>query len=387
MADSKVKIIYIHHDGGLGGAPISLSFLLPCIPRRLYDIRLLLISRGPVEKIFEKLNLTTDFEERIHPFHGSTVSGMSIKLFVRNFLYLAQSFFFSLKYLKKHQPDVIHLNSSCLFIIAFAAKMISKKIKVICHIREPLRKRSISGYIIKIMSYLFVDHFIAIDRYSASSMMTKGNCTVVYNSVDFAKFHVSKTNKSNILEGLDIDNNRVIFLYLARVDKSNGVLELLKAISAFQKLHSADNASFIIAGFRSNDNKRYIQKVNAVIEEMKHVHKLDFVENVVDLIASAHVMLVPFTEPHFARCIIEASAMGVPSIGRNIQGVNELIKDGITGYLYDSDNDFIKHCSLIVTDFELRRYLSENALAFARAEFDHEKNAEKVLAIYRSLQV
>jgi|GEM_PF-901033 len=383
MASAKKKLIYVHHDGGLGGAPISLSFLIPCIPKALYDTRMLLIARGPVEKLFSSLDIAIDIDEKIHPFHGSTVSGMNIKLFVRNFLYLAQSFIFSLRYMKSHQPDIVHLNSSCLFIVALAVKIVNRKTKVICHVREPLLKYSICGTIMKFMNYLFVDHFIGIDQYAISTMRTKENYTIIYNSVDFDKFAVSRVYQKNLRTQLGIKKEDTLFLYLARVDESNGVLELLDAISQFQHKYGNDSASFIISGFRLNDNKRYLKKVNSVIGKMKKIYKLNFVEDVPTLLAQVDLVVVPFTKPHFARCIIEASAMALPSIGHHIPGVDELIKHGTTGYLYRANEEFVDLCALMINNIELRKKLSENALAFAKEEFDHRKNAEKVLTVYQ----
>jgi glycosyltransferase involved in cell wall biosynthesis len=374
------KVLYVHHGSGLGGAPISLSFLLDCIDESKIKAELLCIFRGPVLKVFEDKKAEMIIEDKIFPFHGSTVSGMSLKLFLMNICRLPKSIYYAFKTVKRLKPDIVHLNSSSLFAVALATKMVNKEIKVICHIREPLLKNSISGFIIKNMNYLLVDQFVAIDQFSASSMKVKNNIEVVYNAVDFSRYNINA--KSNSLRvDLGLNSTDIVFLYLARISKSNGAIELLDIVEKITAEHA--NFHFVIAGFREDGaEKSYVKKVEDRMATLKNVHKLRFVSDVPSLIADVDIMLAPFTEPHFARSVIEASSMGVPSIGSNLGGVNELIIHGKTGYLYDSMQDFYDYCVELGTNDGLRLKMGSEAEAFARSQFDHKINAQRIFDLY-----
>lgn len=376
----RTKILYVHHGSGLGGAPISLSFLLDCIDESKIEAQLLCIFRGPVLKVFENKKAQIIIEDNIFPFHGSTVSGMSLKLFLINIYRFPKSIYYAFKTIKRLKPDVVHLNSSSLFAVALATKMINKKIKVICHIREPLLRNSISGFVIKNMNYLLVDQFVAIDQFSASSMKVKNNIKVVYNAVDFSRYNIN-AKSSSLRTELGLSNADIVFLYLARISKSNGVIELLDIAGKVTTNYS--NFHFVIAGFRENEaEKAYVKKVEDRMAALKNVHKVKFTSDVPSLIANVDIMLAPFTEPHFARSVIEASSMGVPSIGSNLGGVNELIIHGKTGYLYDSMQGFYDYCVRLGANDDLRLKMGAEAEIFARTQFDHKINAEKIFALY-----
>lgn len=375
-----LRVLYVHHGSGLGGAPISLSFLLDRVDKTQIDASLLCIFKGPVLKVFEEKDVNLYIDERIFPFHGSTVSGMSFKLFLLNFRYLPQSIYYAYKFIQKFQPHVIHLNSSSLFAVALAAKLVNSKIKVICHIREPLLSNSLCASIIRTMNYYFVNRFVSIDHFSASTMKSKQPIEVVHNSVDFATYN-SSVRSDALRRRFGLKTTDIVFLYLARISKSNGTLELIEVIERL--VLSNPNFHFIIAGFREEEvEKSYVSKVKERIANITQAYQLEFTSDVPSIIADSDVMLVPFTEPHFARSIIEASAIGVPTIGKNIGGVKELVVHEKTGFLYDSSEELEKFCLILGTDRTLRVQMGKEAERMAKREFDHKTNALRTFDLY-----
>jgi len=267
-------------------------------------------------------------------------------------------------------------------MVALVSKLISRKIKVICHLREPLLKYSISAKIIKQMNYLLVDRFIAIDNYTGASMKTKNNIDIVYNAVNFNEYNPGI--KSNLIrEELGLNDDDLIFLYLARITKSNGALELLKVanklIKDYPKFH------FILAGLKENQIGSYLKKITDQATDNPNIHLMKFRSNVPSLIASSNILVVPFTRPHFARSIVEASAMGKPIIGANVGGVNELIINNKTGFLYNNDNELYDYCVKLGNNNTLQFIMGNSALEFAKTNFDNAISSKRVFEIYDML--
>ena len=159
------KVLYIHHAGELGGAPKSLSILISGLDQRRYKPYVFMLVDGPSKDLFIKVNAKVIVNKnRLFAFHGTTVSGMSFRLFIKNLLYLLPNAYAAYKIIKKVKPNIIHLNTSCLFVYALVANFFFKNIKVICHIREPL----LNNFFGKILIYCnikFVDFFIPINNY------------------------------------------------------------------------------------------------------------------------------------------------------------------------------------------------------------------------------
>ncbi|WP_066070689.1 glycosyltransferase family 4 protein [Neobacillus soli] len=380
----KKKILYVHHGQSEGGAPRSLAFLIQKLDKEKYKPIVLCMYDENNIKLFESVGAKVILDKKMRPFHGSTVSGMDLDIFVRNIIGAYPTYFKIKHYIKKIKPDLIHLNSSSLFMGAKAAKKVLPFVPVIVHIREPLLK-NIFGEILRKMNQKYADAYVAIDQNDLDSMKPNNkNCKVIYNFVDFNVYN--PTIASNILrKELNIKNDQIIFLYLARIARSNGTFELIEEAVKVTKDHP--NYFFVIVGDDSNDKSTYTERVRKLAKLSENIRIIPFRDDIPNVISSADVMVCPFIEPHFSRAIIEGASMGIPSIGSNIGGVNELIKPGITGELFDYTNfaDFTNKCLNLGEDLELRQYMGKNAYDFAKEKFDSVKNAEETFSLYEEL--
>lgn len=378
----KKRILYIHHDSGGSGATRSLSFLLDKVDTSRFSAKVHCVFGGAVIDLYRSKPVKLLLGSGIYTFHGSTVTGMSLNLFLRNIKRLPQSIFAAYKLIKRSKPDLVHLNSSCLFAVALATKLVDKKIKTICHVREPLLKHSVSATIMRYMNYLFVDHFIAIDSFSGNSMKTRNNMSLVYNAVNFEEYNPS-VKPNGLREELGLSSTDIVFLYLARIAKSNGALELSHVANRLTQAYP--NFHFVLAGMREGAADKYAQKVISAAAANKNIHLLSFTNDVPALIAATDVVVVPFTKPHFARSIIESFAIGKPVIGANVGGVNELIIQNKTGLLYNSEEELRDYCIKMGTDNSLRAAMGLAAVEFAAQNFDNNISSKKVFNIYDKL--
>lgn len=375
----KIKILYIHHSGASAGAPRSLAFLINKLDKDKYEPYVLVgQDYEGCSKLFGDVGAKVIYEKGLGAWHGSTVSGISFKKIIRNLIYYFSTYFITKKIYNKIKPDIVHLNSTCLFMCAKAIRKCDKNVPIICHVREPLLE-GFWGNILRKNNNKYVNRYIAIEKYDAKSMKTDKKIDIICNFVDFEKYN--STIKSSVLrDELNIDKNDTICLYLARVSKENGALELIN--NAKKILETRDDIHFCIVGLKNNANK-YESNVVQLSKKYKNIHVLPFRNDVPEVISSSDINIVPFTQPHFARSIIETSAMGKVSIGSNIGGINELIQDNVTGYLFNSDfSDFEIKLLKLVDDKESRKQMAINAEKYALENFESVKNSNKVFSIY-----
>lgn len=380
------KILYIHHGGSEAGAPRSLSFLINQLDQTKYEAYVVCCSAEyGNKKIFEGVGAKFIFSDKFGPWHGSTVSGMNIGHFKNNILKAIPTYNNIPKILNEIKPDIVHLNSTCLFMCAKATKKYNKDIPVICHIREPLLP-NFWGDILKNNCNKYVDQYIAIEQFDANSLKpTTVPTEVVYNFVDFDTYNSNV--KSNCLrKELSLAHDDILFLYLARIAPCNGALEMMssviKLVEKNKKIH------FCIVGANLENKDEYLLKVMEKANDFpQNIHVLPFRSDVPQVIASSDVMVVPFQEPHFARSVIEAGSIGVPSVASNIGGLDELVVDGKTGFFfnYKTFDGFVEKCELLANDIELRIKMGKQAEIHARENFDAVKNSRRVFGIYEKL--
>ncbi|MBX3257350.1 MAG: glycosyltransferase family 4 protein [Chitinophagaceae bacterium] len=371
--EQRKKILYIHHSGAWGGAPKSMSYIIQHLNKNEFESKLINISEGPINDFFRKeLSISLHVVKGVKPFHGSTVAPKGFKLLIRNYLYLFPSLFNAYKIIKKEKPDLIHLNSTCLFVFSIAAKMLH--IPVIVHVREPLRK-GFWGAPLRFFTKKTVNGIIAISKYDLRSLNLPNSMiyqTVIYNFVD--EFY-DGYRQGELKQSLGINPDNVVFLYLARFAKGNGWKELIHMAKHLTlnnpKLH------FVLAG--SNDS------IDVNKYRTNNIHIIPFQAEINSLLRGADIFVCPFTEPHFARGVIEASAFSLPVIGADIGGVNELIVHGKTGYLYSSRKEFLEYALRLANNEELRNKLGKAGYQHAIKKFNFTKNLEETYSFYNKI--
>lgn len=373
----KKKILYIHHAGDMGGAPRSMAYLIARIDKAKYDVTVWVMNNGPVVPMFKDLgvNVIVSNTKWHKPFHGTTVSGMSVKVFFKNILGYLPTYFFAKKLIKQTKPDLIHLTTSCLFHFAKAAKTVNPKIKVISHVREPLLPNFFGNILLK-MNAKYVDRFVAISHNDAAPFVKNNNdVTVINNFVNVNEYAKNEETRRKVRKELKIADNEIMVSYFARVSEANGTLDLIKMANM---LLANKQIKFFIFGFENDSAYDRLVKQEA----KENVYFMPMVTNVSDYLCASDLLLSPFTTPHFSRAIVEAAATGIPSIATNVNSQNELIKDNETGYLYKGNKTGADKILKLATDHNLRALYGVNARKFAEEKFDAVKNAELTFKCY-----
>ena len=118
-----------------------------------------------------------------------------------------------------------------------------------------------------------------------------------------------------------------------------------------------------------------------------HLRFLGVRRDVPQLIAATDIIVFPSTVPHFARPVIEASAMAKPVIASDIGGPRELVVPDETGLLIPPDNPE-KLATAIVSlldDPEMMTQMGEKGYQRATNKFDSKVNSERTYAVYDEL--
>jgi glycosyltransferase involved in cell wall biosynthesis len=168
------------------------------------------------------------------------------------------------------------------------------------------------------------------------------------------------------------------------------------SIAAFLRVarEFPDLRHFIIGAHESGDP--YFEGIRASIREAGCEERVVFLGNVsedekVDLLQGALALLhTPVVAADggfegFGIVYLEAAASGVPSIATLGSGAEDAVVDGRTGFLVRADAGSVEAALLtLLRDPARRAALAAGASAYAR-EQTWDRNAERVLAIYREL--
>jgi glycosyltransferase involved in cell wall biosynthesis len=114
---------------------------------------------------------------------------------------------------------------------------------------------------------------------------------------------------------------------------------------------------------------------------------LGHVDNMVNLLGSVDVVVLPSYREGLPRSLVEAAACGLPLITTDVPGCREVISDGIDGLLVPmGDSDALAQAIQRLQDNpEFARQLGDAARLKARSQFDERIVIQRTLAVYAEL--
>jgi len=77
-------------------------------------------------------------------------------------------------------------------------------------------------------------------------------------------------------------------------------------------------------------------------------------------------------------------ALGIPTVATSLGSNPEVVQHGVTGFLADSEDEWIEYLSLLIKDHELRRRMSYAAAKAAKEKYSLEGNTEKIIDAFRA---
>lgn len=159
----------------------------------------------------------------------------------------------------------------------------------------------------------------------------------VLGAGSLAGINVERFNKERYSEDaclalksdLGILEGSKIILYVGRITPDKGISEL---IEAFERIMAKDDGVFLIlVGPSEPEGQLLIDRIPEYIKP--NVKVIGYSNEPERFMAIADLLCLPSYREGFGTVIIEAGAMGVPSVGTDIYGLSDAILDGKTGLL------------------------------------------------------
>lgn len=392
---NKIKILYIHHGKGLGGAPLSLLYLIQNLDKEKYHPVVLFLHDSDAMQLYKSKGIEIFGPVNVEDFPHTKIRWYRFyhpHLFFKTcFDYFLTTFFYAKYWFDKINPDIVHLNTSSL--IAWAKVARKKNIPVIFHVREPLasgyiglRKRFIRRHVAKYSNFI-----LPICKNDAKPWERNPKVQVVYNAVDGAIF-----DKKISGAGYFQDSPQILFL--GGLSQEKGTLEIFQI---FKKLlNILPEAKLLVGGYFDLDLKksvnlkkflpsqRYKIKIKKTLEMIKDsVIFLGPIENVPQAMATSNVVVFPATVGHFARPIIEAGFMAKPVVASNISPLDELVIPCKTGFLVDIKRQdlWVEKLHTLLTNRYLNEQLGKNAFEFCIKNFEIKNQVNQIEQVYEKV--
>ena len=162
------------------------------------------------------------------------------------------------------------------------------------------------------------------------------------------------------------------FLYVGRVVRDKGINELC---SAFERLHKDyPKTKLILVGPYEDALDPISEESRKIIDENEAIEAVGAKsgDELLAYYAAADCFVMPSYREGFPNTVLEAGAMGLPSIVTDINGSREIIVEGKNGLIVPSKNSqaIYEAMSRMVNDKEKREYMASNARKMIADRFE-----------------
>lgn len=140
---------------------------------------------------------------------------------------------------------------------------------------------------------------------------------------------------AEIRRNIGADADTFIFIFVGRLVKDKGIDNLVEAFLNLSK--EKDNLRLLLVGEYENGDRVKPSTIQA-IEESPLIIKTGWKEDVRPFYAASDLLVFPSRREGFPNVVIEAGAMGLPSVVTDINGSNEIISDGVNGRIIPKDD-------------------------------------------------
>lgn len=169
---------------------------------------------------------------------------------------------------------------------------------------------------------------------------------------------------TNRIRDYQLEHRKIV--NVARFDPKQKRQDIL--IRAFARIAS-EFPDWSLEFWGSSKNKKYMEMCRGLIHKNELSQQISFkgvTDNPDEIYFNSDILALPSAFEGFCLVLTEAMATGMVCIGfKDCPCVNELITNGVSGFLADDEEDFAKKMKLLASDSKLREKLGRNALKIA----------------------
>jgi glycosyltransferase involved in cell wall biosynthesis len=316
----------------------------------------------------------------------------------------AELYEFMREFIADNEIDVLHLHNFHLsqgihqaITIHLAAE--SAGIPAILHLHGRV-VAELEKFIVRNVGW---DKILSVSRWVENQVVSreiKDKCRVIYNGVDTERFCPQDGGSIRRKLGLREEKiiycpSRIIKTIEGELEERKGVPYLLEAAGILKKDFGMRDFLLLLTGIGTEECRERTAKALSDLERKAEsygigenllLHRFPWEDMPLAYAASDVVVLPSWNEP-CSVVILEGLASGKVVVGGASGGTPELIKDGVTGYLFEPRNsrELAELLMKIFRNEEESREIAENARKSAEREFSQSVFVDRLLDVYKEV--
>jgi glycosyltransferase involved in cell wall biosynthesis len=306
-------------------------------------------------------------------------------------------------FLKKERPLIVHSHTPKAGIVAMiASKCAGIPIRLHTVAGLPLMetkglKRSILESVEKLTyscatkvypNSKGLHDFIVANKFTAHEKLKiigSGSSNGI-NTKHFSPEQVSTSQQQKLKTELGIEAEDFVFIFVGRLVADKGINEV---VAAFKKIVQNNlNIKLLLVGLYEQDLDPLDASTLEEINKNKNILFAGYQDEIRPYLAISNALVFASYREGFPNVVLQAGAMGLPSIVTDINGCNEIIVDGQNGIIIPVKNSdaVYKAMKEMKENNTLRTHLQQNSRTMIVSRFEQKVVWEAILEEYKSLE-
>lgn len=361
-----IKVIHVLSDMKIGGAGSWLLNLLRSADKDRFDIKVVL-PQGSM--LIDKV--------RGLGFEVIAVDGMKDKSFDPGAMKQLLGIF------RSEKPHIVHTHAS--LSARLAGKLAGVGLINTKHCLDG-RKTGVKKLAGACLNSVLSDRIIAVSeavkRNVAENGMPESKISVIYGGISKVK-ELSAEEKSEVRKKWGIEPEDIVVGIVARLSEVKGHKHFIDAAEIISRNNSS--VRFLIAG--TGPKERELKELAVQKGLDGKIIFTGFVDSVHEILNIIDINVNSSLSEALCLSLIEGMCVGKPSVGTNIGGIPEVVKDGYNGFLVEAGDPAMLADAVLklVGSPELRKTMGEKGRELAERRFTAAVMARSIEELYEIL--
>lgn len=304
--------------------------------------------------------------------------------------------------IKKEKPDIVHTHTPKAGIVGMlAGKLAGVPVRMHTVAGLPLMqatglKRKLLNTIERLTAWAATEVYPNSNRLAdfmiqeklAPKTKVKVLANGSSNGIDLTYFnpeHFSKEQNAALSAKLKIKPTDIVLLFIGRLVGDKGINELVQAFTKLQK--QVPDIKLLLVGSEEPDLDPLQELTRKEIKNNPNIITTGWVDDVRPYLAISDIFIFPSYREGFPNVVLQAGAMGLPSIVTDINGCNEIITNGHNGLIIPINNVKALQDAMhsLLQHPDIRQKMSEKAREEIESKYKQEVVWAALLAEYKSL--
>ncbi|NBU81355.1 MAG: glycosyltransferase family 1 protein [Flavobacteriaceae bacterium] len=210
------------------------------------------------------------------------------------------------------------------------------------------------------------------------------------NGIDVGYFNPELFTKQQILslrQQLQIGPSDFVFVFVGRLVSDKGINEMVAAFESHQTNHPY--SKLLLVGDYEADLDPLLPNTLQTIQTNEAIITTGFQADVRPYLALSNALIFPSYREGFPNVVMQAGAMGLPCIVSDINGCNEIIKEGVNGVIVSVKNtdNLLLPMNEFVDNSQLFNHLQANSRSMIATRYNQQVIWEAIKNEYTHLTV